>query len=136
MAEFIFQHLAEQAGVSDRFEVSSAAVSTEEIGNDIYPPAKNVLYKHNVPFTNHSARQISRHDCTYYDYIICMDKSNIRRLSYLTDNIDNNKVSMLLSWAGIDRDVADPWYTDNVEAAYRDIYVGCEALLNKLLENN
>ena len=81
MAEFIMQHLCREAGVEDRFEIASAAVSTEEIGNDVYPPAKRVLTAHGIPFSRRGARQITKADLDSYDYIICADRSNIRLMS-------------------------------------------------------
>jgi protein-tyrosine phosphatase len=132
MAEFIMKHLVSQAGRSDEFEIASAAVSTEEIGNDIYPPAKRMLTSQNIPFTHHSARQMTRADYAYYDHIICMDQSNLRWLNYIIPSDSANKVSLLMQRAGKTRDVADPWYTGDFEKAYNDILQGCQALLNQL----
>lgn len=132
MAEFIMKHLVSQAGRSDEFEIASAAVSTEEIGNDIYPPAKRMLTSQNIPFTHHSARQMTRADYAYYDHIICMDQSNLRWLNYIIPSDSAHKVTLLMQWAGKTRDVADPWYTGDFEKAYNDILEGCQALLNQL----
>ena len=132
MAEFIMKHLVSQAGRSDEFEIASAAVSTEEIGNDIYPPAKRMLTSQNIPFTHHAARQMTRADYAYYDHIICMDQSNLRWLNYIIPSDSAHKVTLLMQWAGKTRDVADPWYTGDFEKAYNDILEGCQALLNQL----
>ena len=132
MAEFIMKHLVSQAGRSDEFEIASAAVSTEEIGNDIYPPAKRMLTSQNIPFTHHSARQMTRAEYAYYDHIICMDQSNLRWLNYIIPSDSAHKVTLLMQWAGKTRDVADPWYTGDFEKAYNDILEGCQALLNQL----
>lgn len=132
MAEFIMKHLVSQAGRSDEFEIASAAVSTEEIGNDIYPPAKRMLTSKNIPFTHHSARRMTRADYAYYDHIICMDQSNLRWLNYIIPSDSAHKVTLLMQWAGKTRDVADPWYTGDFEKAYNDILEGCQALLNQL----
>lgn len=129
MAEFVMKQLVAQAGREQEFLIESAAVSTEEIGNDIYPPAKRKLTEKGVPFTRHAARQITREDYQYYDYIICMDRSNLRLMRYLIGEDTLGKVSLLLEWAGVSRDVADPWYTGDFEAAYCDILQGCQALL-------
>lgn len=126
MAEYIFKHLAQQAGVADRFEVASAAVSNEETGNDIYPPAKQVLRDHGIPFDRHHARRITNGDFSYYDLIICADSSNIRWLPQVTP-----QVSLMMQWAGEDRDVSDPWYTRDFDAAYRDILAACTAILHQ-----
>ena len=129
MAEFVMKHLCLEAGVLHLFEIASAAVSTEEIGSDIYPPAKRKLLEKGISFSNHAARQITRADYAYYDYIVCADRSNLRRLSYLVGDDVANKVSLMMSWTGSDRDVSDPWYTGDFEAAYNDIYAACKAIL-------
>ena len=123
------KQLVTEAGREQDFLIESAAVSTEEIGNDIYPPAKRKLTEKGVPFTRHAARQITREDYQYYDYIICMDRSNLRLMRYLIGEDTLGKVSLLLEWAGVSRDVADPWYTGDFEAAYCDILQGCQAFL-------
>ena len=130
MAEYLFKHLASQAGRSAEFEVASVAVSTEETGNDIYPPAKRTLTAHGVPFTRHAARRITRADYACYDHIICMDRSNLRLLRYLIGEDTAGKVSLLMEWCGESRDVADPWYTGNFEVTYNDLLQGCTAMLN------
>ena len=143
MAEFIMKHLVSQAGRSDEFEIASAAVSTEEIGNDIYPPAKRMLTSQNIPFTHHSARQMTRADYAYYDHIICMDQSNLRWLNYIIPSDPDHKVSLLMPWHFTTHqfpitnfenipDVSDPWYTGDFSKAYSDILEGCQALLNQL----
>lgn len=130
MAEYLFKHLASQAGRSAEFEVASVAVSTEETGNDIYPPAQRTLTAHGVPFTRHAARRITRADYASYDHIVCMDRSNLRLLRYLIGEDTAGKVSLLMEWCGESRDVADPWYTGNFEVTYNDLLQGCTAILN------
>ena len=136
MAEFIMKHLCREAGVEKQFEIASAAVSTEEIGNDIYPPAKRVLTAHGIPFSRRAARQITKADLDIYDHIICADRSNIRIMEYhLGEDIFNNsraKVSMMMEWVGQNRDVSDPWYTGDFETAYEDIYASCKAIIQSL----
>lgn len=134
MAEFIMKQLVENADKTSDFEISSAAVSTEEIGNDIYPPAKRILLENGVPFSHRGARQVTRADYRYYDHIICMDRSNLRLLRYLIGEDTAGKVSLLMQWAGSDRDVSDPWYTRDFQTAYDDILEGCEALLGQLTD--
>ena len=129
------QYLCRTNGVENLFEIASAAVSTEEIGNDIYPPAKRKLSEKNIPFGYHSARQITRADYDYYDYIICADRSNIRWLQRIINKDTYDKVSLMMSWAGIDRDVSDPWYTGDFEAAYQDIRLACENILQRFCIN-
>lgn len=134
MAEFIMKQLVENADKTSDFEIASAAVSTEEIGNDIYPPAKRILSENGVPFSHRGARQVTRADYRYYDHIICMDRSNLRLLRYLIGEDTAGKVSLLMQWAGSDRDVSDPWYTRDFQTAYDDILEGCEALLGQLTD--
>ena len=130
MAEFVMKELCRQQGVQNEFEIASAAVSTEEIGNDIYPPAKRKLREKNIPFEYHAARQITRADYAYYDYIICADRSNLRWLERIIGEDRDGKVSLMMAWVGIERDVADPWYTGDFDSAYRDIDQSCRAILN------
>lgn len=132
MAEFVMKHLAAQAGRSGEFVIASAAVSTEETGNDMYPPAKRKLREKGIPFTPRAARQVTISDYRYYDRLICMDRSNIRLLRYIIGEDRQGKVSLLMEWAGDNRDVADPWYTGDFDATYRDIVDGCNALLKQL----
>lgn len=132
MAEFVMKQLCREAGVEDSFELASAAVSSEEIGNDIYPPAKCKLQEKGIPFQPHSARRITKEDYRYYDRIICADRSNLRWLKQIIGDDTEDKISLMMSWAGLDRDVADPWYTGDFEAAYRDIDLSCRAILNAL----
>lgn len=133
------RHLCCEAGVDADFEIASAAVSIEEIGNDIYPPAKRTLTAHGIPFTHRAARQITQADFDRYDYIICADRSNIRIMEYRFDSCSVMKhshaqVSMMMEWVGEKRDVSDPWYTGDFETAYQDIYVSCKAILQALTE--
>ena len=137
MAEFIFKDKILSQGLNDSFYVESAAVSTEEIGNSIYPPAKRCLNAHGIPFdTSKTARQITRADYDRFDLIICMDRMNLRWLKYIIPNDPDNKVRLMMSYAGQDRDVADPWYTGDFETTYRDINLATDALLNELIRLN
>ena len=133
MAEFVMKELCRQAGVEEQFEIASAAVSREEIGNDIYPPAKRKLREKGIPFEFHAARQITQADYAYYDYIICADRSNIRWLERIIGEDTDHKVSLMMAWVGQTHDVADPWYTGDFEAAYQDIDVSCKAILKELV---
>ena len=137
MAENIMRHLCQEAGVEDSFEIASAAVSTEEIGNDIYPPAKRVLTAHGIPFSRRAARQITKADFDTYDYIICADRSNIRIMEYRFGdavlNESHAQVSMMMEWVGEKRDVSDPWYTGDFETAYQDIETSCRAILKEIM---
>ena len=131
MAEFIFKALIRAHGIEDQYYVESAAVSTEEIGNPIYPPAKRCLNQHGVKFDpGKTARQITRADYDRFDLIICMDRMNLRWLKYIIPDDPQNKVKLMMSFTGHERDVADPWYTGDFETTFQDILSACEAFLN------
>ena len=134
MAEMVMRHLVAQAGREDEFVIDSCATSREEIGNDIYPPAKRCLSAHNVPFTRHAARQITKADYDNFDHILCMEEYNIRNLRRVLGEAIMQEDAMLAEpkiGRLLDRDVADPWYTGDFEATYRDVVEGCEMLLAK-----
>ena len=131
MAEFIFKALVKAKGVEDQYFIESAAVSAEEIGNPVYPPAKRCLNQHGVWFDPAKrARQVSRADYGRFDRIVCMDSSNLRLIRRIIPEDPDGKIHLLLSYAGTGRDVADPWYTGDFEEAFQDILKGCEAILN------
>lgn len=132
MAEWVFRYLAEEAGTVGRFEISSAAVSYEEEGNGMYPPARRKLHEKGIPFGSHSAHRITRREFDAADLVIIMDRSNRRMLEYIVGDDDADKVHMMLEYAGLNRDVADPWYTGDFEKAYNDIHMGCRGLLETL----
>ncbi len=129
MAEYVMKYLCREAGVSEQFEIASAAVSTEEIGNDIYPPAKSKMREKGIPFEHRGARQITRADYAYYDHIVCADRSNLRWLQRIVGEDTAGKVSLMMAWAMGEGqspvannvpDVSDPWYTGDFETAYQD----------------
>ena len=132
MAEYVFAELARRAGVSNRFEFASAATSREEIGNDMYPPAKACLRAHGIPCSRRHARQVTRADYDEYNLLIIMEEYNRRDLRRIIPDDPEDKVRTLMSFTGHDRDVADPWYTDDFETAYDDILRGSAALLDAL----
>jgi protein-tyrosine phosphatase len=134
MAEFILKDMVEKSGIADNFEIASAATSTEEIGNDIYPPAKRILFQKGIKFESRQARQITRKDYDYYDFIIAMDENNLRNLRRMLGDDTKHKISLMMSYAGKHRDVADPWYTGDFETTYRDLIEGCEGFLRWLKE--
>ncbi len=129
MAEYILKALLRSRGLEDRYYVESAAVSTEEIGNPIYPPARRCLSQHGIPFDVRQARQITRADYDRFDRIICMDASNLRMLRYIIPDDPQGKVHLMMSYTGRSRDVADPWYTGDFETTFQDILTACEAML-------
>ena len=132
MAEFILKHLADDAGLSDSFRIESAAVSTEEIGNDIYPPAKRKLREKGIPFQSRSARRVTDRDMKEFDEIVAMDESNLRYLHRLFGKEACAKVTLMMSWCGEKRDVSDPWYTGDFEQTYRDLDRAGRAMLSSL----
>lgn len=129
MAEFIMKALIRKAGCEKTITVDSVAATTEEIGNDMYPPAKRMLTKKGIPFSPRRARLITASDYARADYILCMDEENLTDLARLTHDDPEKKVSLLLSWAGRRAEVADPWYTGDFEETYDDLVEGCHALL-------
>ena len=133
MAEFIFKALANAYGMAEHFYVESAAVSTEEIGCGIYPPARRCLTQHGVPFDNaKTARQVTRQDYAKFDRIICMDSSNLRRIRRIIPDDPEGKIHLMMSYTGSGRDVADPWYTGDFETTFQDILTACQAMLSQL----
>ena len=125
MAEYVMKDMVEKAGLSHRFEIASAAVSREEIGNGVYPPARRELAKHGIGCAGHAARQIERRDLQYYDYIYYMDSSNARYLGRLFPG-EKKKWQPPLS-----RDVADPWYTGDFTETWNDVLEGCRNILEE-----
>ena len=130
MAEFILKALVRARGLEGQYYIESAAVSTEEIGNPIYPPAKRCLTQHGIPFDARGARQVTAADYDRFDRIICMDSSNLRWIRRIIPDDPDGKIRLMMSYAGLHRDVADPWYTGDFETTFQDLLEGCEAMLN------
>ena len=130
MAEFVMKALVCSRGLEDEYHIESAAVSDEETGNPIYPPAKRCLNQHGVPFDNSKrARKITPADYSRFDRIICMDASNLRLIRRVIPSDPEGKIHLLMSYTERSRDVADPWYTGDFETTFQDILEGCEAML-------
>ena len=130
MAEFILKALVKARGLSDDYYIESAAVSTEEIGNGIYPPARRCLTQHGVWFdAGKTARQVTRADYDRFDRIIVMDASNLRWIRRIIPEDPEGKIHMMMSYTGVGRDVADPWYTGDFEETFQDLLEACEAML-------
>ena len=143
ISEYVLKNMVEKRGLTDAFEIASAATSTEEIwngkGNPIYPPAQAELRRHGIgetAYTNFSgkrARQVTKQDYQYYDYLLCADSNNIRNTLRITGPDKEGKVKLLLDFTDRPgRSIADPWYTGGFEETYRDVYEGCTALLEAL----
>lgn len=133
MAEFILKHKVKALRISDDFDIHSAATSHYEVGNDMHHGAKNELKNNGVDFCNRRAWQVKKSDYDRYDYIIYMDKSNYRDLLRIFTADIENKLYSIMSFAKIDRDVADPWYTGDFEATYNDINMSLDAFLETIL---
>lgn len=132
MAEFVFKDMVKKAGRQDDFLIESAATSTEELGNGMHYGTKTKLRELGIPFTNHTARQITAADYNNYDLLIGMDEENLYYMNKRWPSDPQNKIKLLLEFAGKNRDIADPWYTGNFDQTYLDIEEGCKALLNVL----
>lgn len=130
MAEFILKDLVKKKGLEDEYYIESAAVSDEEYGNPIYPPAKKCLREHGIPFDPaKTARTITAADYDSFDQIICMDSSNLRWLKRIIGEDPDGKVHLMMSYLDSSKDVADPWYTGDFEKTYSDIIAACNAMI-------
>ena len=133
MAAFVLRDMVHQRRLDDRFEIASAATSREEIGNPVYPPARRKLAEHGISCDGHHARQMTKSDYDNYDHIIGMDHANIRNILRITGGDPEGKVSLLLDHtARAGQEVADPWYTGDFSATWRDVTEGCTGLLEEL----
>ncbi len=132
MAEFVLRYMVNEKGIGSAFEIASCATSREEIGNDIHYGTKAILKEKQIPFHKREARQVTKKDYEYYDYLICMDLNNIRNLKKIVGDDKNKKIHTLLEFAGMDRDIADPWYTGDFNTTYKDVVLGCTEFLKYL----
>ena len=132
MAEFVMKDLVKKAGRAAEFEIASAATSTEEIGNPVYPPARRKLAEHGISCTGKAARQLTRADYDRWDLLIGMDQANLRNMRRLFPDDPEQKLHLLMDYTSRPGQVADPWYTGDFEATWRDVLEGCQGLLDKL----
>ena len=132
MAEFVMKDLVRKAGREEAFHIESAATSTEEIGNDVYPPARRKLAEHDISCKGKTARQMTRGDYERFDLLIGMDSWNIRNMKTICGGDPDGKIHQLLDFTERPGDVADPWYTGDFEATWRDVLLGCQCLLKQL----
>ena len=132
MAEFVMKDIVKKRGIADNFEIASAATSTEELGNPVYPPARRKLSENGIDCTGKTARQMTKEDYSYYDYILAMDKNNLRNMVRFVGDDPEGKMSLLMSHTDTPHDVADPWYTGDFEATWQDVNKGCSSLLEEL----
>ncbi len=131
MAEFVMKDIVEKEGLAEYFEIASAATSTEEIGNPVYPLARRKLAEHGIGCAGKTARQVTKADYRYYDLLVCMDENNMRNIHRLLGGDPESKIHKLLDYTSRPGDVADPWYTGNFDATWRDCLEGCRALLDR-----
>ncbi|MBR7138947.1 MAG: low molecular weight phosphotyrosine protein phosphatase [Lentisphaeria bacterium] len=133
MAEFCMKKLVSDSGRAEVFEIASAATSTEEIGNSVYPPAKRLLQHKGIDCSGKSARQITVADYAYYDLIIGMDHANMRNMKRFWNGDPDNKLRMLMDYTDTPGEVADPWYSGDFETTWHDVFKGCSRLLESLV---
>jgi len=132
MAEFVMKDLVSKAGLEDDFYIESAATSTEEIGNCVYPPARRKLAEHGIGCQGKTARQMARSDYDRFDLLVGMDTWNIRNMKNICGGDPEGKIVKLMDFTNRPGDVADPWYTGDFEATWRDVQEGCKGILYSL----
>lgn len=132
MAEFMMKDMVEKMGMAEEFEIESAAVSSEELGNPVYPPAREMLAAHGISCTGKYARKMSVTDYRYFDYLICMDDSNLRNMLRITSGDPEKKMYKLLDFTPGGGSVTDPWYSGNFHATWNDIKRGLEGFLKEV----
>ena len=133
LAEFLMKELVESKGLQNDFYIESAATSTEEIGNGVYPPVKRILKSRGIDCSDKHARQMSRADYDKFDYIVCMDSKNLRNMGYIAADAQG-KYSRLLDYTNNPHDVADPWYSGDFATTECEVEKGCKALLDYILK--
>ena len=136
MAEFVMKDLVRKAGREGDFYIESAATSTEELGNPVYPPARQKLAEHGLSCKGKTARQMNRRDYEEFDLLIGMDTWNFRNMERISGGDRAHKIHRLLDYTQRPGNVADPWYTGNFEATWRDVLEGCQALLDTIIPTN
>lgn len=132
MAEFVMKDMVKKAGLEDEFYIESAAISAEELGNPVYPPARKLLAQHGINCSGKVARQMKKYDYDAFDLLIGMDRSNLRGMHRICGGDFEDKMRLLLDYTDRPGNVADPWYTRDFEATWRDVQEGCAGLLKAL----
>ena len=130
MAEFVMKDLVKKSGLEDQFHIESAATSTDVIGSPVYPPARRKLEEHGIDCTGKTARQLTNSDYDKYDFLIGMDRANLRNMYRICGGDFNGKMHLLMDYTAHSGDVADPWYTGDFETTWRDVLAGCRGLLD------
>lgn len=134
MAEFVMKDLLKEEGAEHLVQVASAATSTEEIGNPVYPPARRKLAEHGIRCDGKTARQLRRDDYARYDYLVGMDSANLRNMNRICGGDPEGKISLLMDYTDHPGDVADPWYTGDFDRTWEDVSVGCRGLLHQIFK--
>ena len=134
MAEFVMKDMVRKAGLENQFHIASAATSGEELGNPVYPPARRKLAEHGIDCSGKTARRLRKSDYTQYDLLIGMDQANLRNMHRMCGGDPEGKLHLLLDFTNRPGNVADPWYTDDFEATWRDVEQGCQGLLQELAQ--
>ena len=132
MAEFVMKDLVKKSNLEAQFHIESAATSREELGNPVYPPVKRKLAEHGIDCAGKTARQLRASDYAEYDLLIGMDSANLRNMRRICGGDPDRKIHLLLDYTSRPGDVADPWYTRDFDATWRDAEEGCRELLKKL----
>lgn len=136
MAEFVMKDMVKKAGRASEFQIDSAATSTEELGNPVYPPARRKLAEHGIGCAGKTARQLTHIDYDAYDLLIGMDQANLRNMRRLLGGDPDGKLTLLMDYTDRPGDVADPWYTRDFEATWQDVLDGCRGLFAHLIASN
>ena len=131
MAEYVMKAMVAEAGRADEFEIASAATSTEEIGNGVYPPVRRLLAAAGIDSAAHQARQMTQADYRHYDLIVAMDTQNLANIRRIIGQDTDSKVCRLLDFTPTPGDIADPWYTRDFDLTWRQVNAGCRGLLNQ-----
>ena len=134
MAEFVMKDMVRKAGLENQFHIASAATSGEELGNPVYPPARRKLAEHGIDCSGKTARRLRKSDYTQYDLLIGMDQANLRNMHRMCGGDPEGKLYLLLDFTNRPGNVANPWYTDDFEATWRDVEQGCQGLLQELAQ--
>ena len=132
MAEFVMKDLVEKENLAGQFRIASAATSREELGNPVYPPARRKLAEHGIDCSGKISRQVTESDYKIYDLLIGMDQANFRNLRRMFGGDVQGKIHLLMDYTDRPGEVADPWYTGDFEATWRDVLEGCQGLLRQL----
>ena len=132
MAEFVMKDLVHKAGLENHFTIASAATSAEELGNPVYPPARRKLAEHGIRCDGKTARQLRREDYQSFDLLVGMDWANLRNMERICGGDPQGKLHLLLDYTARPGQVADPWYTGDFDATWRDVLEGCQGLLAQI----